>query len=162
MSTARLFSLLIFAFFFFVGVTYLLYLQLLYPSLVPGYGGGERFSLIKANNYTFQIPWFANSRLHLTLQANDTVKLYVDEQHVCDCSQHDIVIEPGEEALIVLKSSSSVSGMFTARQEIPLERQILASSVVLLGLIGTIVTLTRKEADSSTLLELATSIAFSL
>jgi hypothetical protein len=144
MSPARLLSLLIFVFLFFVGATYLLYLQLLYPSLIPGYGGGERFSLIKANNYTFQIPWFAYSRLHLTLQANDTVKLYVDDQYVCDCSQYYFIIEPGEEALVVLKSSSPVSGMFTAWQEIPLERQILALSVLLVGLIGTIVTLTKK------------------
>jgi hypothetical protein len=142
MST-RLLSLIIFIFLFFIGALYLLYLQLLYPTLIPGYGGGERFSLIKANNYTFQIPWFAYSRLHLTLQANDTVKLYLDDQYVCNCSQHDIVIEPGEEALVVLKSGSSVSGMFTARQEIPLERQILASSVLLVGLIGTILILTK-------------------
>jgi hypothetical protein len=145
MSTARLFSLLIFVFLFFVGVTYLLYLQLLYPSLIPGYGGGERFSLTKANNYTFQIPWFAYSRLHLTLQANGTIKLYMNDDYVCDCSQHDIIIEPGEEALVVLKSGSPVSGMFTAWQEIPLERQILASSMLLVGLIGTIITLTKKR-----------------
>ena len=144
MST-RLLSFLIFVFLFFVGSAYLLYLQFLYPTLIPGYGGGERFSLIKANNYTFQIPWFAYSRLHLTLQANDTIKLYVDDQYVCDCSQHDVVIEPGEEAFIVLKSSSSVSGMFTAWQEIPLEKQILALSLLLVGLIGIIVTLTKKK-----------------
>jgi len=151
MIPIRLLSLFIFVFLFFVGAAYLLYLQLFYPSLIPGYGGGERFSLIKANNYTFQIPWFAYSKLHLTLQANDTVKLYVNNQYVCDCSQHDIIIEPSEEALVVLKSSSPVSGMFTAWQEIPLERQILASSVLLVGLIGTIVTLIKKkESNSST------------
>jgi len=152
MSVARLLSLLVFIFLFFLGATYLLYLQFDYPSLIPGYGGGEKFSLTKANNYTFQIPWFAYSRLHLTLQANDTIKLHVDDVYVCDCSQYDIVIEPGEEALIVLKSSSSVSGMFTAWQEIPFEEQILASSVLIVGLVGTIVTLIKKrESDSSTL-----------
>ena len=105
-SSARLLALLIFISLSFVSATYLLYLQLLYPSLIPGYGGGERFSLTKINNYTFQIPWFAYSRLHLTFQANDTVKLYVDDDYVCDCSQHDLAIEPGEEALIVLKSTN--------------------------------------------------------
>ena len=80
---------------------------------------GERFSLTETNNYTFQIPWFAYSRLHLTLQANDTVKLYVDDDYVCDYSEYDIVIEPSEEALIVLKSSSSVSGMFKDCRKFP-------------------------------------------
>jgi len=141
LSTARLLTLLVLTSLFFVGATYLLYLQLLYPSLVPGYGGGERFSLARVNNYTFQIPWFAYSRLHLTLQANDTVRLYVDDEYVCDCIRYDLVIEPGEEALIVLKSSSPVSGMFIAWQEIPIEKQMLASSLLVVGLVGTVITL---------------------
>jgi hypothetical protein len=145
LPTARLLILLAFIPLFLVGATYLLYLQLLYPSLIPGYGGGERFSLTKANNYTFQIPWFAYSRLHLTLQANDTVKLHVDEEYVCDCLQHDLVIEPGEEALIVLKSSYPVSGMFIAWQEIPIERQMLASSLLLVGLVGTVIALAKRK-----------------
>jgi len=149
MSTARLLTLLVFIGLSFVGATYLLYLHLLYPSLIPGYGGGERFSLVKANNYTFQIPWFAHSRLHLTLQANDTVRLYVDDEYVCDCSQYYFVIEPGEEALIVLKSSSPVLGMFMAWQEIPQEREMLASSILLIGFVGTVITLTKRKEDNS-------------
>lgn len=107
----------------FAGLAYLLYLQLLYPRLIAGYGGGERFTLTRAKNYTCQIPWFAFSRLHLTLQTNDTVKLYGDDEHVCDCIQYDLIVEPGEEALIMLKSSSSVSDMFIAWQQIPFEKQ---------------------------------------
>ena len=144
-SADRLLALLIFILISFAGLAYLLYLQFLYPTLIPGYGGGERFTLTRANNYTFQIPWFAYSRLHLTLQTNDTVKLYVDDEHVRDCLQYDLVIDPGEEALIVLKSSSSVSGMFTAWQETPLERQMLASSLLLVGLVGTVITLTKRK-----------------
>jgi hypothetical protein len=149
MSTARLLTLLVFISLSFVGATYLSYLHLLYPSLIPGYGGGERFSLVKANNYTFQIPWFAHSRLHLTFQANDTVRLYVDDEYVCDCSQHAFVIEPGEETLITLKSSSPVSGMFTAWQEIPREREMLASSMLLIGFVGTVITLAKRKEDDS-------------
>ena len=145
LPTARLLTLLASISLFLVGATYLLYLQLLYPSLIPGYGGGERFSLTKANNYTFQIPWSAYSRLHLTLQANDTVKLYVDDEYVCDCLQYDLVIEPGEEALIVLKSGSPVSGRFIAWQEIPIERQMLASSLLLVGLAGTAIALAKRK-----------------
>ncbi len=132
-------GLLIFVFSFlllFAGLSYFIYLQVVFPKLVPHYGGGERFILSKADNYTFQIPWFAYSRLHLSLQTNDTVELYVDGDYVCDCNHYDFVIEEGEQALILLKSDAPVSGMFTAWQEIPIERLILAFILVTTGLMG--------------------------
>jgi hypothetical protein len=120
-----------------VGSSYLWYLQFVFPKLVPHYGGGERFTLSEANNFTFQIPWSAYSRLHLALQANITVELYIDGSLVCNCSRYEFVIECGGEALILLKSDSPVNGMFTARQEIPLEKQLSAIVILSAGLIGT-------------------------
>jgi len=140
-STTRLLALVLFVLLSFAGLAYLLFLQFFYPTLIPGYGGGERFFLTGANDYTFQIPWFAYSRLHLTLQANEKVELYVDGGYVCDCTNYDFIIEPGEEVLILLKSSSSVSGRFTAWQEIPFENQLLALSLLMTGLAGAIVSL---------------------
>ena len=119
-----------------MGSAYLVYLQVVFPKLVPHYGGGERFTLSEANDFTFQIPWSAHSRLHLALQANDTLELYVDGSYVCDCSHYEFVIEPRGEALILLRSDASVNGMFTAWQEIPSEKQLLASLMLLAGLIG--------------------------
>ena len=136
-SKIRVLTLALFFSMSFAGLAYLLYLQLLYPTLIPGYGGGERFSLTNENNHSFQIPWFAHSRLHLTLQANDTVELHVDGEYVGDYTHYDFVIEPGREVPVLLKSSSTVSGMFTARQEIPLEKQVLALGLLLTGLSGT-------------------------
>jgi hypothetical protein len=120
----------------FAGLSYFLYLHAIFPKLVPSYGGGERFTLSEAQNYTFQIPWFAYSRLHLTLQTNDTVELYADSKYVCDCTRYDFVVEPGEQLLILLKSETPVSGMFTAWQEVPSENQIAAASLVIIGLLG--------------------------
>jgi hypothetical protein len=136
MSKIRLLTLVLYLSMSFAGLAYLLYLQLLYPTLIPGYGGGERFSLTDENNHSFQIPWFARSRLHLTLQANETVELHVDGEYVCDCTDYDFVIEPGGEVLVLLKSTSSVSGIFTARQEIPPQEQVLALGLLLTGLLG--------------------------
>jgi hypothetical protein len=118
------------------GSAYIAYLHLLFPRLVPGYGGGEGFTLGEANDFTFQLPWWAYSRLHLSLQANDTVELYVDGDFVCVCSHYELVIESGDEALVLLRSDSPVEGRFTARQEIPLERQLLAFAMILAGLVG--------------------------
>ena len=56
--------------------------------------------------------------------------------HVCDCSHYEFVIERGGEALIQLRSDSPVNGMFTAWQEIPLEKQLSAIVILLAGLIG--------------------------
>jgi hypothetical protein len=118
------------------GPAYITYLHLLFPKLVPSYGGGEGFTLGEANNFTFQMAWWAYSRLHLDLQANDTLELYVDGDYVCVCSHYELVIERGDEALILLRSDSPVKGRFTARQEIPLERQLLALTILLAGLMG--------------------------
>ena len=118
------------------GSAYIAYLHLVFPKLVPGYGGGEGFTLGEADNFTFQLPWWAYSRLHLSLQANDTLELYVDGDYVCVCSHYELVVESGDEALILLMSDSPVKGRFTARQEIPLERQLLAFSILLAGLVG--------------------------
>ena len=122
----------------FAGLTYFLYLQVIFPQLVPHYGGGERFTLSEAQNgtYTSQMSWSAYTRLHLTIQANNTVELYVNGTYVCDCTHYDLVIEQGGRALILLRSDLPVSGMFKAWQEIPLERQLLALALLLIGLIG--------------------------
>jgi len=123
----------------FAGLGYLLYLNVIFPGLMPSYGGGERFTLSEAENYTFQIPWLAYSRLHLALQTNDTIKLYVDSEYMCDCTSYDFVVEPGEQVLVLLKSDAPVSGMFTAWQEIPFERQVLALTLVIVGCSGSLI-----------------------
>jgi len=125
------------------GSAYFIFLYSIFPGLVAGYGGGERFALDEANDFTFQIPWEAHSRLHLSFQANDTIELYIDGDYICDCSHYELVIERGDEALILLRSNSPVNGKFTARQEIPLEHQLLAFVMVLAGLVGLVL----KEKD---------------
>ncbi|UCE95874.1 MAG: hypothetical protein JSV51_09275 [Candidatus Bathyarchaeota archaeon] len=89
-----------------------------------------------ATDYTYQIPWEAYTRLHLALQTNDTVKLYTNGDYICNCTNYSFIIEPSDHIFIVLKSSSPVSGRFTAWQEIPLERQLLGLSLLLVGLVG--------------------------
>ena len=82
------------------------------------------------------MPWWAYSRLHLDLQANDTVELYLDGDYVCDCVQYELVLERGEDIMLMMKSNSPVIGRFTARQEIPLEQQLYALLILSAGLIG--------------------------
>jgi hypothetical protein len=119
-----------------VGLVYLLFLQFVFPTLVPFHGGGESVTLNSANNYSQQIPWEANSRLHLTLQTNETVEVYSNGEYLCNCTSYKFNLEPSEHILIMLKSNSSVSGRFTAWQEIPYEKQALGFAIFLLGLAG--------------------------
>ena len=118
------------------GSAYLVFLYGMFPRLVPFHGGGEGFTLCEYNNYSAQLPWSAYSRLHLSLQANDTVKLYRDGDYVCDCVQYELVLERGDDIMLMMKSNSPVRGRFTARQEIPLEKQILAYVMILAGIAG--------------------------
>ena len=115
-----------------------MFVQFVFPTLVPSYGGGETISLNAQNNYTFQLPWKANTRLHLSFQTDKTVKLYLNGNFLGDYSSYNFIIEPGDNAFIKLEANSDVSGMFKARQEIPVEKQQLAIIIVLVGLIGTI------------------------
>jgi hypothetical protein len=103
------------------GSAYLVFLFGMLPRLVPIHGGGEGFTLSEHNNYSTQLPWSAHSRLHLSLQANDTIELYRDGDYVCDCVQYELVLERGDDVMLTMKSNSPIRGRFTARQEIPLE-----------------------------------------
>jgi hypothetical protein len=106
------------------------------------------FTLCEHNNYSAQLPWSAYSRLHLSLQANDTVELYRDGDYVCDCVQYELVLERGDDIMLTMKSNSPVRGRFTARQEIPLEKQLLAFILLSAGLIGVAISIRthRKKA----------------
>ena len=119
-----------------VGYTYLMFVQFVFPTLVPSYGGGETISLNSYNNYTFQLPWKANSRLHLSFQTDNTVTLYLDGNFLCDCTSYQFIVEPGDTALIKLEANFNVSGRFKAWQEIPAEKQKLALIIIIVGLIG--------------------------
>jgi len=120
------------------GSAYLVFLYRMFPRLVPIHGGGEGFTLGEYNNYSAQLPWSAYSRLHLSLQANDTVELYRDGEYVCNCVEYELMLERGEHVLLMMKSDSPVKGRFTARQEIPLERQLYALIILSAGLIGVV------------------------
>ena len=130
------------------GSAYFIFLHGMFPKLVPFHGGGEGFTLSEDNDFTVQIPWEAYSRLHLSLQANDTIELYIDGDYVCDCSCYELVIESGDHALLLLRSDSPVNGRFSAWQEIPLEKQLLAFILLSAGLIGVAISIRthRKKA----------------
>ena len=118
------------------GSAYLVFLHGMFPRLVPLHGGGEGFTLGEYNNYSAQLSWEAYSRLHLSLQANGTVELYRDGEYVCDCVEYELVLERGEDIMLMMKANSPVKGRFTARQEIPLEKQLSAFVMILAGLVG--------------------------
>ena len=125
------------------GSAYLVFLYGMFPRLVPIHGGGEGFTLSEYNNYSAQLPWSAYSRLHLSLQANDTIVLYRDGDYVCDCVEYELVLERGDDIMLMMKSNSPVRGFFTARQEIPIEHQLLAFVMILAGLVGLALSIAR-------------------
>jgi len=81
----------------------------------------------------------------VTLQANETVELYVNDEYACSCTSYDLVVEPGEQALIMLKSNAPVSDKFTLRQEVPIERRMLAYGIIAAGLIAVVLSIKIKR-----------------
>ena len=118
------------------GASYLLFLQLIFPTLIPSYGKTEKFTLNPENNYTYQIPYQAYTRLHLNLQTDNTIKLYTNNEYQGNYTTYNFTIEPNNTLLIRLEATSTVTGKFTGWQEIPAEKQIIAVMIISIGLAG--------------------------
>ena len=145
-----LFSLIISILILFAGLIYLGFTFVLFPQLVPGYGAGEPFQLDEYNNYTTHFPWYAKTRLHLTIKANDSVQIIIAENLVHNGSFYELTIEPNEVRLITLISNSSVSGRFSAWQEVPWERQVGALGFLAIGIVVTMITSTLSSLSLKT------------
>ncbi len=117
------------------GVLSLGFTYVIFPKLVPGYGGGEPFLLTSYNNYTDTFPWFSDSKLHLTIKANNTIQINIDGENVYNGTYYKLSIDPDEYILIMLKSSSPVAGRFEAWQEPPWVMQLSAIGLLFAGLI---------------------------
>lgn len=127
---------LIFIASFSIGFTYWMY-----PTLVPMYGGGERFNLAEYNNYTENFPFSAATNLSITMEANDTVQILINNESVFNGTFYQLEIEGNRVILITLKSNSPVSGRFTLRQESPMYMEIFSIGAMLLGVISLLMNL---------------------
>ena len=120
----------------FIGSIAVGYSYFMHPSLVPMYGGGERFYLDSYNNFTDQFPFYANSKLHIIMNANDTVQISINNENVFNGTNYEVEIEPNIEVLMKLKSISPVNGRFTLRQETPLFMGIFSIGLLLIGIVS--------------------------
>ncbi|MFX0091230.1 MAG: hypothetical protein ACFFBD_05655 [Candidatus Hodarchaeota archaeon] len=114
-------------------------LQLVSYSLIPGYGGGETFSLVASTNYTAHFPSVGKLRLHATITANDTLEVYLDEQNIYNGSHYTLILEPGQ--VLTLKAKVPVAGRIIFRQEVPILTQLAVFSLLTIGLITTALSL---------------------
>jgi hypothetical protein len=64
------------------------------------------------------------------------VNLSLNGNFLCICKSYNFTVEPGDTALIKLEANSPVSGMFAAWQEVPVDKQILAIVMIIVGLSG--------------------------
>ena len=112
------------------------YTYWMYPTLVPRYGGGEQFNLAEYNNFTENFPFSAATSLSITIEANDTVQISIDNENVLNGTFYQVEIEANTEILITLKSNSPINGRFTLRQESPIYMEIFAIGAMLLGSIS--------------------------
>ena len=120
----------------FIGSISMGYSYLMHPSLVPIYGGGEQFYLEDYNNYTVQFPFFTNSRLHVIMNANDTVQISINSEIVFAGTYYEVEIDPNTEVLMVLQSNSPVDGRFTLRQETPVFMAVFSVGCFLLSILS--------------------------
>lgn len=120
----------------FIGSISIGYSYFMHPSLVPMYGGGEHFYLDNYNNFTDQFPFRADSRLHIIMDANDTVQISINSENVFNGTYYEVEIEPNLETLMILKSISPVNGRFTLRQDTPLYMGIFSIGLFLIGVIS--------------------------
>jgi len=120
----------------FIGSISIGYSYLMYPTLIPIYGGGEQIYLDNYNNYTQQFPFFTNTKLHIIMNANDTVQISIDDEIVHNGTYYETEIGPDIDILMILKSTSPVMGRFTLRQGTPVFLGIFSIGLFLIGVIS--------------------------
>ncbi|UCG00920.1 MAG: hypothetical protein JSW11_15045 [Candidatus Heimdallarchaeota archaeon] len=125
----------------FSGLASLGFTYMFYPTLVPSYGRTERFNLAEYNNYHTEFSYYANSQLHITIEANSTMSIFIDENYVHNGSFYELTVEPKEYILITLNSTSAVSGRFLAWQEPPWSMQVGSLLLLFTGFITTVLSL---------------------
>ena len=119
-----------------IGSTSMGYSYLMHPSLVPMYGGGENLYLDNHNNFTAHFPFITNSRLHIAVNANDTIQISINGEIVHTGTYYELEIEYSEEILMSLESFSPVSGRLTLRQDTPVFLIIFSFGCLVIGIIS--------------------------
>jgi hypothetical protein len=115
------------------GILYGLYSFIIYPTLIPHYGGGERFYLSKENNYTATYDWYSQGGLTLIIESNDTSEIFLNNTLVCNCSYYNVFVKENTHLRVKIQSNHSLEGFIRARRKVPVSNIILSYSIPLLG-----------------------------
>lgn len=113
------------------GLLWFYYLSNIYPLLVPPHGGSETFE-ISDGNYT--LPWQPLSKCRVWVIAEKPVAVYLDGRFIDQGEKVMVVLTPGPHNVTVT-SQEPVSGRMVARQEPPPTDFIMASALILVGLL---------------------------
>ncbi|MCK5346767.1 MAG: hypothetical protein KAR20_25335 [Candidatus Heimdallarchaeota archaeon] len=112
------------------------YSFLMHPSLVPMYGGGEQFYLDDSNNYTAYFPFYADTRLSIIMNVNDTVQISINDENLFTGTYYEVDIDPNMDIVMTLQSFSPVKCRFTLRQETPVFMAVFSVGCFLLGILS--------------------------
>ncbi|RLE51495.1 MAG: hypothetical protein DRJ33_05840 [Candidatus Methanomethylicota archaeon] len=118
-----------------IGVSGIYYSYVVYPTLIPGYGGSEPFLLSQYNNYSLTLPLYIKSRVHVEVYGNNTFNLMVDEASIGRGKAFSFDLEPGYHKLTV-SSEDLVKGVFQFRQEPNTRIALISAFVIALGITG--------------------------
>jgi len=118
-----------------IGVLGVYYGYVVYPELVPGYGGSIPFLLSPFNNYSLSFPLYFKSKVHVEVQGNDTFTLMVNETNLGLGLKFSLDLGPGCHVL-TLTSSNIVGGTFQLRQEPNTRIALISAFVIALGITG--------------------------
>jgi len=114
-STFKLFMLLLSAGLLIIGMVGLLFSIFLYPTLVPYYGGGERFLIL---DNSVEYPLYSKSKLCFEVSSNATVIIAVDSEDVEEGLEVSYCVDAGEH-LLRIRSNEPAEGFINFRQEPP-------------------------------------------
>ncbi len=115
------------------GILYGFYSFIIYPTLIPHYGGGERFYLSRENNYTTTYDLYSQDGLNLIIQCNDTSEILLNNTSVCNCSYYTVFVRENTQLRVEIKSNHSLEGFIKARRRVPMSNVILSYSIPISG-----------------------------
>lgn len=127
---------LVLEFIFLASLAYGLYLILVYPIMIPGYGFKEDIILSVDNNYTSTLPIRSpRTNLHIILSSENIFKVYLDDRFVGEFIVFKYSLPPYSVLKLRLVSNEYGLVKMVGRAEIPFLEVFITFSVSVVSLI---------------------------
>ena len=111
------------------------YSFLVYPTLIPGYGGGEQCILTESNEFTQMYPFTVSTPITISVEANDSIEIWINGVFEYQGVTHKFSIAGESNQIVNFTATTEVSVYMQLRQQVPLSNYLICGSFSSLTLV---------------------------